>query len=58
VTKTGFCYVLERTTGKPLFEVKEVPATPSDTPGEQAHPTQPVPSSRRRWPSCGSPRPT
>ncbi len=43
VTKTGFCYVLDRVTGKPLFEVKEVPAPPSDVPGEQASPTQPEP---------------
>jgi quinoprotein glucose dehydrogenase len=43
VTKTGFCYVLDRKTGIPLHEVKEVPATPSDVPGESAHPTQPMP---------------
>jgi quinoprotein glucose dehydrogenase len=43
VTKTGYCYVLDRKTGEPLFEVKEVPAGASDVPGEQAHPTQPVP---------------
>lgn len=44
VTKTGYCYVLDRKTGKPLFDVTEVPAGASDVPGEQAHPTQPVPS--------------
>ena len=43
VTKTGFCYLLDRATGKPLFGVKEVPVPPSDVPGEQAHPTQPMP---------------
>ncbi len=43
VTKTGFCYLLDRKTGEPLFGVKEVPAQPSDVPGEQAHPTQPMP---------------
>ena len=42
-TKTGFLYVFDRMTGKPLFDVKEVPATPSDIPGEQAYPTQPEP---------------
>ncbi len=26
VTKTGFCFVFDRVTGKPLFDVKEVPA--------------------------------
>ena len=43
VTKTGYCFVLHRETGEPLFGVDEVPAQPSDVPGEQAHPTQPVP---------------
>ena len=43
VTKTGFCYVLDRRTGKPLFDVKEVPVPKSDVPGEQSHPTQPMP---------------
>lgn len=43
VTKTGFCYILDRVTGKPLFDVKEVPAPPSDVPGERAYPTQPEP---------------
>lgn len=44
VTKTGFCYVLDRKTGKPLFEVKEVPVARSDVPGEESHPTQPMPT--------------
>jgi len=43
VTKTGFCYVLDRKTGKPLYEVKEVPVPKSEVPGEQSHPTQPMP---------------
>jgi quinoprotein glucose dehydrogenase len=43
VTKTGFCYVLDRLTGKPLFGVREVSAPPSDVPGEWAYPTQPQP---------------
>ena len=43
VTKTGYCYVFNRETGEPLFGVREVPAPPSDVPGEQAHPTQPEP---------------
>ena len=43
MTKTGFCYILDRKTGEPLFGVKEVPAPPSDVPGERTHPTQPVP---------------
>jgi quinoprotein glucose dehydrogenase len=42
-TKTGFIYLFERKTGKPLFEIQEVPAVPSDVPGEYAWPTQPEP---------------
>ena len=43
VTKTGYCFLLDRMTGRPLFGVKEVAATPSDVPGEHASPTQPEP---------------
>lgn len=43
LTKTGFCYLFDRTTGKPLFDVIEKPGTPSDLPGEEAFPTQPEP---------------
>ncbi|MCS6777242.1 MAG: ThuA domain-containing protein [Chloroherpetonaceae bacterium] len=42
-TKTGYVFLLDRQTGKPLFEVREVPAPPSDVPGEKTWPTQPVP---------------
>lgn len=43
VTKTGFCFVLDRVTSKPLFPVREVPAPPSSLPGEIAAKTQPEP---------------
>ena len=43
VTKTGYVFLFDRVTGKPLFEIREVAAPPSDVPGEQAWPTQPVP---------------
>jgi len=43
VTKTGYVFVFDRETGKPLFDVREVPARKSDVPGEQSWPTQPVP---------------
>lgn len=43
-TKHGFVFVLERDTGKPVFPVNELPAPPSDLPGERTSPTQPVPS--------------
>ncbi|HMG02878.1 MAG TPA: pyrroloquinoline quinone-dependent dehydrogenase [Edaphobacter sp.] len=41
--KTGFLYVLNRDTGKPVFPVEERPAPKSDVPGEVASPTQPFP---------------
>ncbi|RMF41677.1 MAG: pyrroloquinoline quinone-dependent dehydrogenase [Planctomycetota bacterium] len=43
VTKTGFVFLFDRRTGRPLFDVREVPAPPSTVPGEAAWPTQPVP---------------
>jgi quinoprotein glucose dehydrogenase len=42
--KTGFLYVLDRDTGKPVFPVEEKPVPRSDVPGEMASPTQPIPS--------------
>ncbi len=43
VTKQGYTFVLDRSTGQPLFPVQEVSAPASALPGEQAWPTQPVP---------------
>lgn len=43
VTKTGFCFVLDRQTGRPLFDVREAPAQPSTLAGEVAAKTQPEP---------------
>jgi quinoprotein glucose dehydrogenase len=43
LTKTGFCYLFDRRTGKPLFDVVEKPVTPSDLPGELAALSQPEP---------------
>lgn len=43
VTKTGYVFVLDRETGKPLFPVDEVPVPASTLPEEEAWPTQPVP---------------
>jgi quinoprotein glucose dehydrogenase len=40
-TKMGRVFVLNRLSGKPLFPVEEKPAPKSDTPGEEAWPTQP-----------------
>jgi len=43
-TKHGFVFVLDRTTGKPLFPVKETPvSTVSELKGEKPWPTQPIP---------------
>jgi quinoprotein glucose dehydrogenase len=44
--KTGYVYVLDRVTGRPMWPVRERWAPPSDVPGEQAAATQPAPS----WP--------
>jgi len=44
VGKTGYLYLLDRETGEPLFKVEEVPVSPSQLDGEQAWPTQPIPS--------------
>jgi glucose dehydrogenase len=43
VTKTGFTFVFDRMSGKPLFDIEEVPVPKSEVPGEQAWPTQPRP---------------
>jgi quinoprotein glucose dehydrogenase len=45
-SKQGFVYVLDRRTGKPVWPIDEKPVPASDVPGEQASPTQPIPS----WP--------
>ena len=42
-TKTGFIFVFDRHTGKPIFDVKEVPAPKATLSGEVAWPTQPIP---------------
>jgi quinoprotein glucose dehydrogenase len=43
-TKNGMVYVFERETGKPLFDIEEVPVdTISELEGEKVWPTQPVP---------------
>ncbi len=41
--KSGFLYVLDRDTGRPVFPVEERPVPASDVPGEQTSPTQPFP---------------
>jgi quinoprotein glucose dehydrogenase len=41
--KTGYMYVLDRVTGKPVFGIEERPVPASRAPGEQSSPTQPIP---------------
>lgn len=41
--KTGYMYILNRDTGRPVFGIEERPVPPSEVPGEQAWPTQPIP---------------
>ena len=43
VGKRGYVFLFDRVTGKPLFEIEERPVPPSDVPGEEAWPTQPIP---------------
>jgi quinoprotein glucose dehydrogenase len=43
-SKTGFLWVFDRVTGKPLWPVEEHPVPQSPMPGEETWPTQPFPS--------------
>ncbi len=43
VTKTGFCYLFDRETGRPLFDIIEQEVPGSDVEGEQVARTQPIP---------------
>lgn len=43
IAKSGYLFVLDEMSGKPLFDVKEKPVLSSNVPGEESWPTQPVP---------------
>ncbi len=43
VGKTGVIFMLDRVTGKPLYDVEERPVAASEVPLERASPTQPFP---------------
>lgn len=43
-SKTGYVWVFDRVTGKPLWPVEERPVPKSNMPGEETWPTQPVPT--------------
>jgi quinoprotein glucose dehydrogenase len=42
-SKTGLVFILDRRTGKPLYDVEERPVPSSEVPGEHAWPTEPFP---------------
>ena len=42
-TKSGYLFILDRDTGEPVVEVEERAMPASQVPGEQTHPTQPIP---------------
>ncbi|HKU61684.1 MAG TPA: pyrroloquinoline quinone-dependent dehydrogenase [Gemmatimonadales bacterium] len=44
LTKTGFAFVFDRVTGRPVWPIEERPVPASDAPGEESWPTQPVPT--------------
>jgi quinoprotein glucose dehydrogenase len=44
LTKTGFAFVFDRVTGKPVWPIEERPVPASDVAGEHAWPTQPIPT--------------
>ena len=43
VTKSGYVFVFDRVTGRPLFPISEVPAPASELPTKKAWPMQPLP---------------
>ena len=46
--KTGYMYILDRETGKPVFGIEEKAVPQSEVPGESARPRSPSRSSPRR----------
>jgi quinoprotein glucose dehydrogenase len=44
ITKSGFVFLFDRESGRPLFPVQERPTPQSDLAGEQTWPTQPIPT--------------
>ena len=44
ITKTGFTFVFDRVTGKPVWPIVERPVPQSSVPGERLSPTQPFPT--------------
>lgn len=45
ITKHGYVFLFDRTNGKPVFPIKEIPVPTNDAlPGEEIWPTQPIPT--------------
>jgi len=44
ITKHGYIFLFDRLTGEPVFPIEERKFPPSDLPGEEAWPTQPIPT--------------
>ncbi len=43
-TKSGYLFLLNRESGEPLYEIRELPVAQSDVPSEQTSATQPIPT--------------
>ena len=44
ITKSGHVFIFDRATGEPFFPIDEKPYPPSEIPGEETWPTQPLPA--------------
>ncbi len=44
ISKQGYVFLFDRTNGQPVFPIEEKPFPASDLPGEEAWPTQPIPT--------------
>ncbi|ULQ51520.1 pyrroloquinoline quinone-dependent dehydrogenase [Flavihumibacter fluvii] len=44
ITKHGYIFLFDRVNGKPVFPIEEIKVPASDLPGEEAWPTQPIPT--------------
>ncbi len=49
VSKQGYVFVFERTTGKPIFPIREIPVEQSTLKGEKTWATQPIPQLPRAF---------
>ncbi len=54
ITKTGFTFVFDRATGKPVWPIEERPVPQSKVPGERTSPTQPFPTKPAPFETQGS----